>query len=119
MFAAIRENCRLDVALGQIVSAAAVIDFEENLFARFDRLLAEKGYLAKGGQIIDGAIVEVPKQRNNDEEKQAIRQGEAPEAWKDKPASLPRRPGCPMDSEAGEKGSETPGAVEIAIPVFG
>jgi hypothetical protein len=41
-----------------------------------------------GGQIIDATLVKVPKQRNTDGEKVAIKAGEVPEAWKDKPAKL-------------------------------
>ena len=42
----------------------------EQLFDRFDRHLAAKGYIARGGQIVDATIVPVPKQRNSREEKQ-------------------------------------------------
>src|ERR1700751_363518 len=37
----------------------------EKLFDRFDQHLAAKGYLARGGQIIDASILPVPTQRNN------------------------------------------------------
>jgi len=36
----------------------------EKLFDRFDQHLAAKGYMARGGQIIDASIVLVPTQRN-------------------------------------------------------
>ena len=36
----------------------------EQLFDRFDQHLAAKGYMARGGQIIDASIVLVPTQRN-------------------------------------------------------
>jgi len=58
----------------------------ENLFARFDRHLAKAGYLAMGGQIIDGTIVAAPKQRNSDGEKADIKAGRIPEQWREKPA---------------------------------
>src|SRR4030081_3676825 len=35
----------------------------EKLFDRFDQHLAAKGYMARGGQIIDASIVLVPTQR--------------------------------------------------------
>ena len=35
----------------------------EKLFDRFDQHLAAKGYMARGGQIIDASIVPVPTQR--------------------------------------------------------
>ena len=37
----------------------------EKLFDRFDQHLAAKGYIARGGQIIDASIVPVPTQRNS------------------------------------------------------
>jgi len=54
-----------------LVQAGAI----DKLFARFDRLLGEKGYLAMGGQIVDATIVEAPKQRNSEGEKQALKEG--------------------------------------------
>ena len=48
--------------------------------------LVAKGYIARGGQIIDATIVPVPKQRNTREENEAIKGGETPKAWKKKPA---------------------------------
>ena len=58
----------------------------EKLFDRFDRHLGAKGYIARGGQIVDATIVPVPKQRNTREENEAIKSGETPKAWKKKPA---------------------------------
>src|SRR3712207_5035907 len=58
------------------------------LFARFDAALRQAGFLAMGGQIIDASLVACPKQRNMDEEKQAIKQDPIPEGWSDKPAKL-------------------------------
>jgi hypothetical protein len=49
------------------------------LFARFDVALRQAGFLAMGGQIVGASIVACPKQRNTDEEKQAIKQGRIPE----------------------------------------
>jgi len=45
----------------------------EKLFARFSQALEAKGYIARGGQIIDATIVPVPKQRNSREENEAIK----------------------------------------------
>ena len=56
------------------------------LFDRFSRHLGAKGYIARGGQIIDASIVSAPKQRNTREENEAIRAGETPEDWQMKPA---------------------------------
>ncbi len=60
----------------------------ERLFERFDRYLRRNGYLAMGGQIVDASIIEAPKQRLNREEKEAIRQGQVPQEWEDKPHKL-------------------------------
>jgi IS5 family transposase len=43
------------------------------------------------GQIVDATIVAAPKQRNTQEEKQALRDGRIPEDWKDKPAKLAQK----------------------------
>ena len=60
----------------------------EALFADFDGYLKQKGYLAMGGQIIDASIVPVPKQRNKKDENAAIKAGDTPQSWQDKPARL-------------------------------
>jgi IS5 family transposase len=56
------------------------------LFDRFDRHLNAKGYIARGGQMVDASIVPVPKQRNTHEENEAVKRGETPADWKQKPA---------------------------------
>ena len=58
------------------------------LFDTFDAHLRDHGYLAMSGQIIDATIVSAPKQRNTDAEKDALKAGEVPEEWADKPAKL-------------------------------
>lgn len=60
----------------------------EALFARFDAHLKAQGYLAMGGQMIDASIIEAPRQRNSDEEKDALRDGRIPDDWAAKPAKL-------------------------------
>ena len=95
----------------------------DNLFARFDRHLSKNGYLAKGGQIIDATIIAAPKQRNTDAEKAAIKAGEVPEEWKDRPAKLRQKDrdarwtvkfSKAKASEDGKKKQR-----DIAIPAFG
>ncbi len=54
----------------------------KKLFARFDGYLIQKGFAAKKGQIMDAAIVEVPKQRNSKEENQQIKRGLVPD-WQE------------------------------------
>jgi transposase, IS5 family len=63
----------------------------EALFRRFDQALKMSGYLAMGKQIVDATIVAVPKQRTTTEEKQVIKDGRVPEAWKGKPAKLAQK----------------------------
>ena len=40
------------------------------------------------GQIVDASLIAAPRQRNNEDEKKAIKQGLIREDWKDKPAKL-------------------------------
>lgn len=58
----------------------------EALFAQFDGHLARQGYVARGGQILDASIVPVPRNHNRRDENKAIKNGEVPEGWADKPA---------------------------------
>ena len=53
----------------------------EKLFERFGQHLEAKGYIARGGQMIDATIVPVPKQRNSREENEAVKAGKTPDAW--------------------------------------
>jgi IS5 family transposase len=94
----------------------------ERLFAQFDASLRAAGYLAMGGQIIDASIIAAPKQRNTEAERAALRAGQIPEGWAEKPAKLrqkdrdarwtvkfskarPREDGAPQ--------------VDLAVPAFG
>ncbi len=58
----------------------------EKLFKRFSRHLEAKGYVARGGQIVDATIVPVPKQRNSREENEAVKAGKTPKEWKKTPS---------------------------------
>jgi transposase, IS5 family len=66
--------------------ALAKAGLMKTLFERFNRHLDAKGYIARGGQIIDATIVSAPKQRNTREENEAIKAGQTPEGWEGKPA---------------------------------
>ena len=63
--------------------AAGLID---TLFDRFSQHLQAKGYIARGGQIVDATIVSAPKQRNSKDENEAIKAGRTPREWEKKPA---------------------------------
>ena len=106
-----------------LVRAGAI----ENLFVRFDKHLSKSGYLAKGGQIVDATIIQAPKQRNSLDEKAAIKAGDIPEGWQDKPAKLAQK-----DRDArwtvkyskAKQPAQTPTSAasrqhDIAIPMFG
>jgi IS5 family transposase len=94
----------------------------EALFARFDEALRAGGFLAMRGQIVDATIVAAPKQRNTKDEKQAIRQGRIPDAWKDKPAKIAQK-----DRDArwtvkyttAKPQADGTKPVDLAIPAFG
>lgn len=95
----------------------------KTLFASFDKHLAEAGYLAMGGQIVDATIVAAPRQRHTDEEKAAIKAGEVPEEWKARPARLRQKD---RDARWTVKFSKAkpavpgrPQQVDIAVPTFG
>jgi IS5 family transposase len=94
----------------------------ERLFAQFDATLRAAGYLAMGGQIADATNVAAPKQRNTEAERAAIKAGQIPEGWAEKPTKLrqkdrdarwtvkfskarPREDGAPQ--------------IDLAVPTFG
>ena len=104
----------------QLTKANAI----EKLFARFDKLLKEKGYLAMSGQILDASLVRAPRQHLNDVEKGAIKDGKkAHEIWPDQPAKAAQKD---VDARYTLKFSKAKPAkddqksmTDIAIPVFG
>lgn len=51
------------------------------LFDTFSQQLQAAGYLARGGQMMDASIVQVPIQHNRREENDQIKQGQTPEDW--------------------------------------
>jgi transposase, IS5 family len=66
--------------------ALAKAGLVKTLFERFNGQLDAKGYIARGGQIVDATIVSVPRQHNTREENEAIKAGKTPEGWEEKPA---------------------------------
>ena len=67
------------------LAKAGLID---RLFARFSQHLEAKGYIARGGQMVDATIVAVPKSRNAREDNEAVKVGKTPATWVAKPAKL-------------------------------
>ena len=65
------------------LAKAGLID---KLFERFGQHLEAKGYLARGGQMVDATIVAVPRQRNSRDENEQIKSGTTPEGWKKRPS---------------------------------
>lgn len=51
------------------------------LFARFDAMLAERGFLALGGQIVDATVVEARRPRLTKDQKQTLRHRGTPAGW--------------------------------------
>jgi IS5 family transposase len=57
------------------------------LFDKFDEYLGEKGFKARGGQLIDATIVQTPIQHNTVEETEQMQNGQTPENWSEAKAS--------------------------------
>jgi IS5 family transposase len=102
----------------QLKQAGAI----EEVFRRFEEVLASKGYLAMGGQIIDATIIAAPRQKLTLEEKATLREGGTPADW-----SKPKRAQKDRDARwtlkrgrAKRKSDDVQRrAVQIAVPVFG
>lgn len=98
-------------------------DAIDALFQQFDAALRDAGFLAMSGQIVDATIVAAPKQRNTNAEKQAIKDGRIPDAWKDKPKKLAQKDRDARwtvkytKAKLRDDGSLPP--VDLAIPAFG
>ena len=94
----------------------------ERLFARFDATLREAGYLAMGGQIVDATIVAAPKQRNTEAERAAIKAGQIPDGWAEKPAKLrqkDRDARWTVKFSKAKPREEGAPQVDLAVPAFG
>ena len=66
--------------------ALAQAGMMDALVKQFDGYLARQGYIASGGQILDASLVPVPRNHNTRDENKAIKNGDVPEDWADKPA---------------------------------
>lgn len=104
----------------RLVKAKAI----DRLFAHFDVVLKNRGYLAMGEQIIGATVVPAPKQRNTEAEKAAIKEGRVPEGWKPAKARQKDRDArwSIKYSKAKVREGAVPGAAKpiyLAIPMFG
>ena len=94
----------------------------EKLFARFDALLREKGWLAMGGQIIDATVIEARRPRLRQAEKDTIKGGGVPAEWTPARRAQIDRNGR-WTIKRGRKRDAGPGGhqrqVDIAVPLFG
>jgi len=95
----------------------------KTLFERFDAMLRDAGYIAMSGQIVASSLIAAPKQRNTKEEKDEIKAGRIPAAWKDKPAKLRQKDRdarwTVKFTKAKQQTDGTMPPVDIAIPTFG
>jgi IS5 family transposase len=103
----------------QLTRAGALAE----LFTRFDAMLAERGFLAMGGQIVDATIVEARHPRLTKEEKATLRDGGTPEGWSKARTRQIDRDGR-WTLKRGRKAKPPEGAprqtkAEIAMPMFG
>lgn len=57
----------------------------EEIFARFNRYLEEKGLIMNQGKMIDASFTVAPRQRNTREENKSIKEGKGDGLWNDKP----------------------------------
>lgn len=96
----------------------------DKLFDRFDTLLRNKGYLAMSGQILDASLVPAPRQRLDDGEKQAIKDGRsADEIWPEDPGKAAQKDvDARWTLKVGKAKPDAEGRTpprDIAVPVFG
>ena len=77
--------------LGLFREALVEAGLIDKLFDRFGRHLQAKGYIARGGQIVDATIVSAPRQRNTKEENETIKNGGTPTDWEQQPAKLAQK----------------------------
>jgi len=95
----------------------------ERLFERLDQAIKDAGFIPMGGQIVDASLVAAPRQRNTQEEKEAIKAGKtANEIWPDDPAKAAQKDTDARWTVKTSKGkAKTDGTVQsdLAIPEFG
>ncbi|CCA90670.1 IS5 family transposase [Novosphingobium sp. PP1Y] len=93
------------------------------LFARFDAMLGQAGYIPMSGQVIDASLLAAPRQRNTNAEKADIKAGRIPEHWKDKSAKLSHKDRNARwtlkFTKAKPRDDGTVPAMDLAISAFG
>lgn len=55
------------------------------MFKQFDGYLARRGYIARGGHVLDTSTERVPRNHRTQDDDKAMKNGEVPEGWADKP----------------------------------
>ncbi len=90
----------------------------------FDWQLHKKGYIPMSGQIVDATLVPAPKQRNTEDEKEAVKAGKtAKEIWPDEPNKAAQKDtNARWTLKIGGKIRYRPDGTplpQIALPVFG
>ena len=96
----------------------------DKLFAMLNEAITRAGYLSMGGQIVDASLIAAQKQRNNDDDKNAIKSGKsAAEIWPDEPNKALQKE---LNARWTVKQSKTPmpgpdgrAPPAISIPFFG
>jgi IS5 family transposase len=95
----------------------------ERLFDRLDQAIKDAGFIPMGGPIVDASLVAAPRQRNTQEEKEAIKAGKtANEIWPDDPAKAAQKDTDARWAVKTSKGkAKIDGTVQsdLAIPEFG
>jgi IS5 family transposase len=92
-------------------------------FAQFDAMLADRGFLAMGGQIVDATVIEARRPRLTKDEKQTLRDGGTPQGWSKARTRQVDRDGR-WTIKRGRKappegGAQRRASAEIAVPMFG
>jgi transposase, IS5 family len=103
----------------KLIRAGAI----QRLFERFDATLRSAGYIAMSGQIVDASLVIAPRQRNTQAEKDDIKAGRVPPAWKRRPAKLRHKDRdarwTVKFTKAKPREGGTKPIIDLAIPAFG
>jgi len=80
------------------------LGLERKLFEQFGKELEKQGFAAKGGYIVDGTFVEVPRRRLSKEENEQLKAGEIPETVTANPHVAAQ---TDLEAEWAKKGDET------------